>query len=291
MKKINKKILLCLLSIFILFSVTGCKQDDMEDIDIIVTNYPNEYILTKLYGKHANISAMYPDGVDINKYKITNKRKKDISKTSLFLYTGLIEKERKIAVDLLEMNNNLKIIDTSYVLETEYSSEELWLNPSYLLMMAKNVELGLNEYITSSYLTKEIKENYEALKVSLSELDADYRVSVENAKSKTIVVNNNNLKYLEKFGLNVIVLNDEALDKTYSEVNTLISNNNISYVYKFKGEQNGSKVEQLIKENPTIQVVELHKIDNITDKERDENEDYISIMNKNLELIKQEIYQ
>lgn len=291
MKKLNKKILLCILSVFVLFGITGCRQDDMEDIDIIVTNYPNEYVLTKLYGKHANISSIYPDGVDINNYKITNKRKKDISKTNLFVYTGLIEKERKIAVDLLDINNNLKIIDTSYVLETEYSNEELWLNPSYLLMMAKNVELGLNEYITSSYLTKEIKANYEELKVSLSELDADYRVSVENAKSKTIVVNNNNLKYLEKFGLNVIVLNSEALDKTYGEVSNLISSNDISYVYKFKDEQNSNKIDQLIKENPTIQVLELHKIDNITDKERDENEDYISIMNKNLELIKQEIYQ
>ena len=137
MKISNKKILLCLLSMFILLSVTGCRQDDMEDIDIIVTNYPNEYIVSQLYGKHSNISSIYPDGVDIDNYKITNKRKKDISKKALFVYTGLIEKERKIAVDLLDINGGLKIIDTSYVLETQNSIEELWLNPSYLLMMAK----------------------------------------------------------------------------------------------------------------------------------------------------------
>ena len=196
---------------FILLSVTGCRQDDMEDIDIIVTNYPNEYIVSQLYGKHSNISSIYPDGVDIDNYKITNKRKKDISKKALFVYTGLIEKERKIAVDLLDINGGLKIIDTSYVLETQNSIEELWLNPSYLLMMAKNVELGLNEYISSSYLKKEIKENYEKLKVSLSELDADYRLSIENAKKKTLIVNNNHLKYLEKFGLTVIVLDRKSV--------------------------------------------------------------------------------
>lgn len=39
------------------------------------------------------------------------------------------------------------------------------------------------------------------------------------------------------------------------------------------------------------EITELHKIDNITDKERDDKEDYISLMNKNLELIKQELYQ
>ena len=42
----------------------------------------------------------------------------------------LVEKERNLAVSLLDINKDLKIIDTSYVLETDYSNEELWLNPS-----------------------------------------------------------------------------------------------------------------------------------------------------------------
>lgn len=290
MKK-TKKLLLCSLMLFILLAVTGCRQDDMEDINIVVTNYPNEYIVSKLYGKHANITSIYPDGIDIKNYKITNKTKKDISKKELFIYTGLIENERKTAVDLLDLNNNLKIIDTSYVLEIQYSNEELWLNPSYLLMMAKNVELGLNEYITSSYLKKEIKDNYEKLKVSLSELDADYRVSIENGKNKTIVAADNSLKYLEKFNVNVIVLNKDANEKTINEVETLIKNEEISYIYKFKNDKTNDNINNMVNKYPQIKILDLHRLDNITDKERDDKEDYISIMKKNLELLKQELYQ
>ena len=286
----KKKIFICLLTITILLCATGCRKDNMEDIDIVVTNYPNEYVLSNIYGEHANISSVYPDGVNVNKYKVTSKRKKDLSKDDLFIYTGLIERERTLAVDLLDINNDLKIIDTSYVLEIENSEEELWLNPSYLLMMAKNIEMGLNEYISSNYLKKEIEDNYEKLKVNLSELDADYRVSIENAKSKKIVANNSNLKYLEKFGLDVIILDDKALDKTYSEVEDLINDGEIKYIYKFKDDKNSEKTDNLLKNNDNIEVVELHKIDNITDKERDEKQDYISIMKDNLELIKQEIY-
>ena len=132
----KKKILLCLLTIIVLISVTGCKKDNMEDIDITVTNYPNEYIISTIYGEHANINSVYPDGVKVNEYKVTSKRKKDLSKTDLFIYTGLIERERSLAVKLLDLNGDLKIIDTSYVLEIENTEEELWLNPSYLLMMA-----------------------------------------------------------------------------------------------------------------------------------------------------------
>lgn len=284
------KIISCLLFISIILLSTGCKKDNMEDIDIMVTNYPTEYILTELYGKHANIKSVYPDGVIVENYKIPKKRKEDISKEELFVYTGLIDRESKLAVELLDLNNNLKIIDTSYILEIENSEEELWLNPSYLLMMAKNIEMGLDEYITSSYLKKEIKSNYEKLKVELSELDADYRVNIENSKSKTIVANSNSLKYLEKLGLEVIVLDDEATEKTYNEVQELISSDRISYIFKFVNEKNSANVDKILENNSAIKTLELNKIINLTDKERDDKEDYITIMNKNLETIKQEIY-
>lgn len=288
MKKL--KVVSCLLLISLLVFSTGCRKDNMEDIDIMVTNYPTEYILTKLYGKHANIKSVYPDGVIVENYKIPKKRKEDISNQELFVYTGLIDRESKLAIELLDLNGNLKIIDTSYILEIENSEEELWLNPSYLLMMAKNIEMGLNEYITNNYLKKEIKSKYEKLKVELSELDADYRVNIENSKNKTIVANNKNLKYLEKLGLTVIILDDEATEKTYDEVQSLINDGKISYIFKFINEKNSSNVDKILENNSSIKTLELNKIINLTDKERDDNENYITIMNKNLETLKQEIY-
>ena len=107
MKKI--KLLGILPIVLLLFMCTGCKQDDMEDIDIIVTNYANEYIVSELYGKHANISSIYPDGINVNDYKITNKQKKDFSTKELFIYNGLVKSERSLAVNLLDLNSNLKI--------------------------------------------------------------------------------------------------------------------------------------------------------------------------------------
>lgn len=290
MKKI-KRLLILSIMIISLCACTGCRQDDMEDIDIMVTNYANEYITSKLYGKHANIDSIYPDGVSIDKYKVTSKQKKDYSTKGLFIYNGVIKKERELAVNLLDLNNDLKIIDSSYVLEEEYSPEELWLNPSSLLMMAKNIQLGLEEYVTSTYLKKEIKEAYEKLKVTLSELDATYRLAVQDTKNKTIIVNEENLKYLEKFGLTVICLDDKATEKTIAEVEKLIMNNTISYIYNFKGDSLSNNSKIILEKYPIIKEASLHKLDNLTDKEREEKKDYISIMEENLELLKQELYQ
>ena len=147
-----KKLLLIGLFLGSSFLTSGCTSDNMDNIEVTVTNYSTEYIMKELYDEHANITSIYPDGVDVNDYKVSDKQKKDFSKTDLFIYNGLIEKERDLAVDLLSLNPNLKIIDTAYVLETDYSPEELWLNPSSLLMMSQNVRLGLQEYISSTYL-------------------------------------------------------------------------------------------------------------------------------------------
>lgn len=289
MKKI-KIFGLLLLLVTISFGATGCTSDNMEGIDVLVTNYPNEYITEKLYGEHSTITSIYPDGVDISNYNINDKQKKDYSKYDLFIYNGLIEKERNLAVDLLELNPELMIIDTAYVLETDYSPEELWLNPSSLLMMAQNVRLGLEEYISSNVLKEEIDVDYDNLKVLLSELDANYRIDVENTNDKVIVVANSALKYLEKFGLEVYCVDSDANEKTISDVQNLINEKKISYIYSFKEEELNEKAKKLVDDNDGVSVLEMHKLDNISDEERNDKADYISIMTNNLELIKKEIY-
>lgn len=288
MKRIKK---ILLLFILVILCTTGCTKDDMEGINVVVTNYPNEYITNIIYGKHSNITSIYPDGVNIDKYKISNKQKTEYANADLFIYNGLIEKERDLAIDLLDINKKLKIIDTAYVLETEYSNEELWLDPSSLLMMAQNVRLGIEEYASSTVLKKEIDKDYENLKVSLSELDATYRLAVENADKKTVIVSNSSLKYLKKFGFEVLCIDNDATEKTILKAKDLINQKKISYIYQFEGDTTSDKVKELLTTYPDLKQVSLHKLNIISDKERENNEDYISISNKNLDLLKQELYQ
>lgn len=290
--KTNKFLLLLILFLLpVTLLTTGCSNDSMDNIEIMVTNYPNEYITKKLYGEHATITPIYPDGVYINNYKISNKLKHDYAKKDLFIYNGLIEKERNLAIDLLDINPDLKIIDTAYVLETDYSPEEMWLNPSSLLMMSQNVRLGLEEYISSTYLSKDVDAAYNALKIELSELDADYRVAVESTNNDTIIVADSALKYLEKFGLNVICIDSDASDKTLSLAEKAILNKSVSYIMLFKNEKVNDNAQKLLDTYSDVQKLELHRLDNITTSERSNGETYVSIMRNNLDLIKKELYQ
>ena len=290
MKKVSYLMMIIVLLPVILLS-SGCSNDSMDNIEIVVTNYPCEYITKKIYDKHATITSIYPDGVDINNYKISSKQKHDFANKDLFIYNGLLEKERNLAVDLLEINPDLKIIDTAYVLETDYSPEELWLNPSSLLMMSQNVRLGLEEYINSNYLKKEVDEAYNELKIELSELDAQYRVAVDSTDDKTIVVADSALKYLEKFGLNVICIDTDASQKDISNAYDAIEDEGVSYIITFAGAEDNDNVKEIMKNNTTIKKIELNKLDILSDEQRSNGDNYLTIMRDNLELIKKELYQ
>lgn len=291
MKNFKYFIMMVLMIIPISLLSTGCTNDSMDNIEVIVTNYPTEYVAKKIYGEHATITAIYPDGVDISKYNISKKQKIDYSKKDLFIYNGLLEKERNLAVDLLAINPNLKIIDTAYVLETDYSPEELWLNPSSLLMMSQNVRLGLEEYITSTYLKNEVDKAYDELKIELSELDATYRLAFESISDNKIVVADSALKYLEKFGLDVICIDSDATQKTLSDTENLITNKTISYIIAFKDQDLSDNTKNIMEKFPDVKLIELHKLDNISDSERSNKKNYVSIMEDNLELIKKELFQ
>jgi len=285
----KKLFLLSITLFFVLFGTIGCvKRDSMQDIEIITSSYPIEYLVSEIYGKNANIENIFPDGEVIDNYKFNNKQYNNFSKKDLFIYNG--ENSSDIALQLSNKNDKLLLIDSTLGMKYTYGVEELWLDPSNLLMMALNIKKGLEEYVSNSYLVKEIDDSYQELKVSLSELDAEFKLTVQNSTNPIIVVNNDSLKYLEKYGLEVIVLNEQSLDKTYEDVKGLINDGSIKYIYVFNQDSINGKLSDFIKDNELEKVV-LYRMDSITDEQRNNDEDYVSITKDNLDLLKSEIYE
>lgn len=289
-----KKFKLFLLSIISMLLFSGCelfKLDTMEGINIITTSYPLEFIIKQLYGEHCLVKSIYPDGVNISTYEVNNKMLENYSKEDLFVYVSA-SNDKDIAVKLLDKNKKLLIIDGSLGMSPDYI-EELWLNPSNLLMVAQNIKNGLIEYVDNTYLIKEIEDKYEELKLKLSELDAEIKLTAENATSNTIVVANKSLNYLKKYGFKVISLDDDntALDKTIIEVTDMINSNSIKYIYSLENTEDNETVKLLLENNSSLTEIKLKKLDNITSDERNNNDDYFKLMQYNLEQIKKETYK
>ena len=276
-KKKNLLKIFCLL--LGLFSLTGCfKRDDMEDISIVVSTYPIEYIVKSLYGAYSNIDSIYPSGVDVNNYELTDKQINDYSKNTLFVYNGLSD-EKNIARSFLNQNRNMKIIDVSYGLNIEYgkTSEELWLSPNNYLMLATTTKNNLSDFINSKYLIQMIDTNYKKLQEDLSLMDANLR-SIGAASKKPVITTTNSLKYLENYGFNVISLEDSK------NVTTDLKNNfkNGTYTTLFikKGETSDT-ITDLVN-NYKAKKVEVNMMNTLDSNERNNSDDYLSIMNEYL---------
>ena len=272
--------------------VTGCfKRDNLEGIEIITTTYPIEFATNYLYGEHSIVNSIYPDGTDTFTYKLSEKQLNDYSKKKLFIYNRVTD-DKDIAVEFLKRNANMLIIDATYGMEITYGEEELWLNPSNLLMMTQNIKNGLQEYMTNSYLEKEIYKKYEEIKVTLSELDANLKLTAENASRKKIVVNSDSLKYLEKYGFEVISLdstNEAVSDKTISSTIDSITNGEVKHIFLLENNDNSDAVKQVI-DKTNVETYTFRRLDNIKEEDRDENNDYFTIMNSNIELLRNELY-
>ena len=277
-----------------LIIIPGCdffKRDTMENIDIYTTTYPIEYITQRLYGEHSNIYSIYPNGINIDTYKLTSKQIKDYASSDLYIFNGL-SNEKDYVIPMRDINKKLKILDTTLSMEYIYGVEELWLDPSNFLMMAQNVKKGFGEYINNYYLNNDISANYEELKIEVSNLDAKIKQTVANSDNKVIVASSDLFKYLEKYGLTVYSLenNSNLTNKTINEVKNLISSGKISYIFVKDNEDINKTVQSLISETG-IETLSWHTLGNISEHERNNNINYFDIMNENIELLKNELYK
>ena len=286
-----KKIFSLIICIVLLLITSGCQDNSsMEDINIYTTAYPIEYIVSRLYDKHSTIRSIYPNGVDINEYKLTDVLLSEYSgKADMFIFNGL-SNEKNYLKPMLKKNKHLKIIDvTSDVSYDKNGYEELWLNPSKLLTIANNIKKGFNEYTEAKYLKNDIEKKYQDLKVDLTNLEAKFRDTIKNANNKNIIVSDDILLFLNDYGANVISLDsdNEEYEKNIAQARSLINSNQVKHIY-LKDDENNEIINSLV-EGTSVEKVSINTLSTLTDEERN-NYDYISLMTENLEKLKKELY-
>ena len=83
-----------LFAIITLLGLTGClKNDSMEDINIITSSYPIEYIVKQLYGNHSTVTSIYPKDDEIIDFEVTDVLLEQYSENDLFIFNRLSEEK------------------------------------------------------------------------------------------------------------------------------------------------------------------------------------------------------
>lgn len=284
----KKKLLLLIVS---LLFISGCDmfKEDFSDKYVYTTMYPIEYATNALYKDYANISSVYPNGADIT-YEVTDKKKKQYSGAEIFIYSG-IANEATLARDLLNLNENIKIIDGTKGMNNK-NIASAYLDPSNFLMICSNINSSLKEYNDNVYVKEGIEKNYTELKEKISELDVKLYDIGKNGNYKTILTTNDVFSFLTKYNINVVSIdaNNDNIDKSYAEAKKLIENKSVQYIYYLEGDEFTPAQEKFISDN-SLMKIEINNVFSLTDEERQEDKDYLSIMNETIDNYKKELYK
>lgn len=316
-----KKITVLLLALFMLVgALAGCgKQNDTNQTDklsIVTTIFPEYDWVREILGEkadNAEITMLLDNGVDLHSYQPTADDIVKISDCDLFIYVGGESDEWVEDALRNAANGNMKVINLLEVLgdsvkteeivegmqEEEYEYEEeadehVWLSLKNAKMLVRVISKALQELDPNN---KDIyAANADAYVKKLSALDAEYQAAVDAASNKTILFGDRfPFRYLvDDYGLHYYAAfvgcsaETEAGFETISFLAKRVDEWKLPCVLTIEGAQH--KIAETVVRNTTAKnqrVLTMDSMQSTTSKDVKNGTTYLSVMEKNLSVLKE----
>ena len=157
-------------------------------------------------------------------------------------------------------------------------------------MLAENIKDSLLTYVSSTIVKQEIINNYDDIKLIISEYDADLKTIADNATNKRIITGNKMFKFLEKYGFEVLVISSDEPNYTrnYNKAKKYIEEKSNSYIFVLSSDEEDENVKKY--ETLGAEKITIDSMSNLTDEQVSDNMDYESLMDIFLEAIKMEVF-
>ena len=322
-----KKILALLLALWIPAAVlSGCApQDDSaasNKLNIVTTIFPTYDWVREILGAEtdrAEITMLLDSGVDLHSYQPTVDDIVKISNCDLFLYVGgesdgwvddalknAPNKERKVIRLLDVLGDSAKAEETvegmqeeehDHEEEAEYD-EHIWLSLKNAQVLVAAISEALQE---SDPARKDIyAANAAAYVEKLSALDGEYRAAVDSGKYKTLLFGDRfPFRYLaDDYGLDYYAAfpgcsaETEASFETVSFLAGKMDALGLPCVLTIEGTQH--KIAETIVQNTAQknqQILTMDSMQTVTANDAASGVSYLSIMEKNLSVLKKALGQ
>lgn len=296
---LKKFISIILLNIFFVFFLSSCK--DIQNIQnvpvsnkpIVYSSFYAMYDLTQKIGKdNIELYNMLSSGIEPHDFEPTANDIIKLENADVFVYNGAnmehwvdkvlnsLQSDKLITV---EASSNVELIS-----DEQKSDPHVWLSPKNAKIEADNIKKALikaDPQHADSY-----EKNYNDLALELDALDKEYSLTLNSLPKKDIVVAHRAYSYLcKEYGLNQISINGISPD-TEPDPSTMA--NTIEYCKKhnvntiFFEEMISPKTAQVIANEIGAEVSVLNPLESLSEDEIVSNDDYFSIMRKNLIALK-----
>lgn len=280
-------------------------------INVVTSFYPLYDFASKIGGPHVHAVSAVPSGVEPHDWAPKSKDISQINKADLFVYQGagfegwvseLLESKSKDAkVVSVEASQGLDLIKSEHG-EEEHNEEEhgmdehgheeaseydphAWLSPANAKIMAENIKNGLIQVDAAH--KADYEANYIKLVEQLNGLDQKYKDALSKVTKKEIVVSHEAFAYLcRDYGLTQKAImglapDSEPTAQDMKNINDFIKQNQVKYI--FFEELVSDKLAKTLAGDAGIETLVLNPLEGLTDEQVKAGEDYISIMDKNLQ--------
>ncbi len=310
-----KKLLALILSTFLLLScLTACST---KAITVCYTIYPVEYLLNRIAEKYVNTCNLSQAEVPIQVAHIADDYADSLDKADLILQVGdlepyweIYESEIKSSkAEIIDLSGLAGIYDfkryttgtvsgSSVTVESNwyegsafssidmYSKDlGLWLDPIAMSSMARTIKDWLVEKDPNNSGVYEA--NFTALEADLVRLDSEYSaISSQKLSLVTVTPSFGNWQKDYNVGIYPLILsrygalpNDEQL----KIIEDRIKNDKVKYiVYESNMTEDMIKLYEQVKNDCGLTEVDLSNLSSLTEKEYNQNKDYLTIMYDNL---------
>lgn len=290
-----KKLLSLLLCSIIVLA--GCSTQPKSKLQIYTSFSLITDLTKKIVGDKAEIKPIVENNEEAHEYELSTKKLAEISKANVVIYNGLGLEEWIDKVK--EASKNTSFIDTSVGIEVlkghdheghdhegEHKHEHdheynphIWMSIKNAIIQMKNIKDQMVKIDPSN--AEYYENNFKKYSQELTTLEAEYAKSLNDVKRKTIVVAHAAYTYLtEDYGLEEHSISgfspeaDPSLAKLV-ELSKLVKDENVTTI--FFDENVSSKVSDVLAKEANVKTAVLYSLEKIGD-----NEDYISLMRKNL---------
>lgn len=292
-------------------------------LKIYTTIFPLEDFTKKIGGDLVEVENVLPPGSDAHTYEPTTKMMVDIANADGFIYSGVgiesfaakIEKSlEKEDVAFINAGNGIDLLEhehsdekpsedeAAHEHEDEAHSEEeesheghdhgdkdphVWLDPVLSITLAENIKNSLVELNPDGKETFE--KNFQQVKAQLEDLDKSFTDVVSNGEKREILVSHAAYGYWEdRYGIEQISVlglspTEEPSQKELQTIIETAKEHEIKYIIFEANVSNN--ITDIVQSEIGAEALTLNNLESLTEEDKNNNEDYFSIMKKNLETI------
>ena len=289
---------------------TNKEADKKEDLTIVTTFYPIYDFTKEIVGDEGNVKLLIPAGTEPHDFEPSAKERAEISDADVFVYNSsdmeFFVDSLKDSVDskqtlMIEAAKGIDRLESQEADEHEESEEghdhaheydpHVWLDPVLAIKEVRTIAGELGEKYPDK---KEIfTKNADAYIKKLEALDQKYSEELKNATNRTFVTQHAAFAYLanqynlEQVAISGVSPDQEPTPSRLAELKEFVKKNNIKVIY-FE-ENASSKVAETLSNETGVKLEVLNPLESLTNERIKAGENYISVMEKNLEALKESI--